>query len=268
MHTWPGGSCPTKPRHSHVSRRQRSFTSLDSSSSFFALRWPAGRSPRTFLCTHDIARRLLPMPRCGVRALTGYFGRGVGCWCRSADHVEATASSGGELVRLSRRRIPTWSVLQEWSRRQLAASRQRRRRVWRCHAMCGSHCPMRAGVYRMLRTIRATSCTSGRPPRSAIASTATFGSETGVPERTLEMLTQARGIFRCRAKRLEAASSSLRNKRHRPRPRRQHSPSRARVYRSHHRSPTARSGHSSYSVRSDRSLRRNARCLISCAHRR
>src|SRR5262245_22844738 len=37
-----------------------------------------GALPLDILCTHDIARRLLPdLPRCGMRALTGYFGRGV-----------------------------------------------------------------------------------------------------------------------------------------------------------------------------------------------
>ena len=54
MHTWPGGSCPTKPRRSPVSRRQRSFTSLDSSSRFSA-RWPAGSFPST-----SSARMTLP----------------------------------------------------------------------------------------------------------------------------------------------------------------------------------------------------------------
>src|SRR5262249_8692228 len=38
-----------------------------------------GPPPLDIVCTHDIARRLLPdLPRRGVRALTGYFGRGVG----------------------------------------------------------------------------------------------------------------------------------------------------------------------------------------------
>jgi len=51
-----------------------------------------GALPLDIICTHDIARRLLPdLPRCSVRALTGYFGRGVGALRRSAEHVEATA---------------------------------------------------------------------------------------------------------------------------------------------------------------------------------
>src|SRR5262245_51856482 len=90
-----------------------------------------GALPLDILCTHDIARRLLPgLPRCGVRALTGYFGRGVGALRRSTDHVEATAFVWRELVLLLRDEgISTWSGLQEW----LAvnrATRKRSRRVW------------------------------------------------------------------------------------------------------------------------------------------
>jgi hypothetical protein len=65
-----------------------------------------------------------------VRALTGYFGRGVGALRRSADHVEATAFVWRALVLLLRDEgISTWSALQEW----LAvnrATRKRSRRVW------------------------------------------------------------------------------------------------------------------------------------------
>jgi DNA polymerase III subunit epsilon len=61
-----------------------------------------GTPPLDIVCTHDIARRLFPdLPRRGVRALTGYFGRGVSALRRSADHVEATAFVWRGLVRLS-----------------------------------------------------------------------------------------------------------------------------------------------------------------------
>ena len=75
-----------------------------------------GTPPLDIVCTHDIARRLLPdLPRRGVRALTGYFGRAVGALRRSADHVEATAFVWRELVRLLQDEgISTWSALQEW----------------------------------------------------------------------------------------------------------------------------------------------------------
>jgi hypothetical protein len=96
MRTSPGASCPTKPRSSRGSRHQRSSTSPDSSSRSSA-HWPANRLASTF-CTHDIARRLLPdLPRRGVRALTGYFGRGAQtsrcgrCACGAAVSRRASA---------------------------------------------------------------------------------------------------------------------------------------------------------------------------------
>jgi DNA polymerase III subunit epsilon len=109
--------------------------------------------PLDILCTHDIARRLLPdLPRCGVRALAGYFGRGVGALRRSADHVEATAFVWRELVRLLRNEgISTWSVLQEWLA-DSRAPRQRRRRVWPMPRNVRLSLPDAPGVYRMLRT--------------------------------------------------------------------------------------------------------------------
>src|SRR5262245_13244377 len=90
-----------------------------------------GALPLDIVCTRDIARRLLPdLPRCSVRALAGYFGRGVGALRRSADHVEATAFVWQELVRLlCDEGIFTWSVLQGWLA-DTRAPRQRRRRMW------------------------------------------------------------------------------------------------------------------------------------------
>src|SRR6476469_2174066 len=61
----------------------------------------AGVFPLDVLCTRDIARRLFPnLPRCSLRALSGYFGRAVGALRRSTGHVEATACLWGELIRL------------------------------------------------------------------------------------------------------------------------------------------------------------------------
>jgi len=48
--------------------------------------------PWEWLCTHGIARKLLPeLPRCGLRAVAGYFGTAVPELKRAASHVEATA---------------------------------------------------------------------------------------------------------------------------------------------------------------------------------
>src|SRR6185436_20844686 len=75
-----------------------------------------GEPPLDIVCTHDIARRLLPdLPRRSLRALAGYLGRGVGALRRSADHVEATAFLWHELVRrLEGEGVGTWGALREW----------------------------------------------------------------------------------------------------------------------------------------------------------
>src|SRR5262249_44729487 len=95
-----------------------------------------GEPPLDIVCTHEIARRLLPdLPRRSLRALTGYFGRAVSPLRRSADHVEATAFVWQELVRLlGAEGVSTWSALHEWLAADCGAQRphprQRRRRVW------------------------------------------------------------------------------------------------------------------------------------------
>jgi DNA polymerase-3 subunit epsilon len=153
-----------------------------------------GELPLDIVCTHDIARRLLPdLPRRGVRALTGYFGRSVGRLRRSADHVEATAFVWRELVRLLEdEHISTWSTLQAW----LAAkcdTRKRRRRVWPMPRDMRLSVPDAPGVYRMLRT-SGDVLYVGKAASLRHRVNSYFRKHTGVPERTLEMLSQARGI--------------------------------------------------------------------------
>jgi DNA polymerase III subunit epsilon len=151
-----------------------------------------GTPPLDIVCTHDIARRLLPnLPRCGVRALAGYFGRGVGALRRSADHVEATAYVWGELVPLLRDAgISTWSALQEW----LATSRVRRgRRVWPMPREMRLSLPDAPGIYRMLRT-SGDVLYVGKAASLRHRVNSYFRKQMGVHERTLEMLSQARGI--------------------------------------------------------------------------
>ena len=165
-----------------------------------------GALPLDILCTHDIARRLLPdLPRCSVRALTGYFGRGVGALRRSADHVEATAFVWRELVRLLRDKgISTWSALQEWLADNRAA-RQPRRRGWPMPRNVRLSLPDAPGVYRMLRT-SGDVLYVGKAVSLRHRVNSYFRKQTGVPERTLEMLSQARGIsFDVAPSALEAA---------------------------------------------------------------
>jgi DNA polymerase-3 subunit epsilon len=165
-----------------------------------------GTLPLDILCTHDMARRLLPdLPRCSVRALAGYFGRGVGTLRRSADHVEATAFVWRELVRLlCDEGVSSWSGLHEWlaDRRP---TRRRRRRVWPMPRPVRLSLPDAPGVYRMLRT-SGDVLYVGKAASLRHRVNSYFRKQTGVPERTLEMLSQARGLsFAITPSALEAA---------------------------------------------------------------
>ena len=177
-----------------------------------------GAPPLDTVCTHDIARRLLPdLPRRGVRALTGYFGRAVGALRRSADHVEATAFVWRELVRLLEDEgISTWSVLQEWLATKYD-TRKRGRRVWPMPRDVRLSLPDAPGIYRMLRT-SGDVLYIGKAASLRHRVNSYFRKQHGMHERTLEMLSQARGIsFDVTASALEAALFEPDEiKRHRP----------------------------------------------------
>jgi len=152
-----------------------------------------GEPPLDIVCTHDIARRLLPdLPRCGVRAVAGYFGRGVGTLRRSADHVAATAFVWRELVRLLEDEgISTWSALQQWL--ALGRATRRKRRVWPMPRAVRLSVPDAPGIYRMLRT-SGDVLYVGKAASLRHRVNSHFRKQNGMHERTLEMLSQARGI--------------------------------------------------------------------------
>jgi DNA polymerase-3 subunit epsilon len=152
-----------------------------------------GPPPLDIVCTHDIARRLLPdLPRCSLRALTGYFGRGVGTLRRSADHVEATMFVWRELVRLLEdEEIASWSSLKEWL--SLGRAARSRRRVWPMPRDVRLGLPDAPGIYRMLRT-SGDILYVGKAASLHHRVNSYFRKQTGIHERTLEMLSQARGL--------------------------------------------------------------------------
>src|SRR5262245_22898246 len=177
-----------------------------------------GATPLDIVCTHDIARRLLPdLPRRSMRALTGYFGRGVGALRRSADHVAATAFVWRELVRLLEAEgIATWSALHEWLDAACITT-TRRRRVWPMPRDVRLSLPDAPGIYRMLRT-SGDVLYVGKAASLHHRVNSYFRKQHGMPERTLEMLSQARGIsFDVTPSALEAALFEPDEiKRHRP----------------------------------------------------
>jgi hypothetical protein len=140
-----------------------------------------------------------------VRALTGYFGRAVGALRRSADHVEATAFVWRELVGLLQDEgILTWSALQEWLATK-RDTRKRSRRVWPMPRNVRLSLPDAPGVYRMLRT-SGDVLYVGKAASLRDRVNSYFRKQNGMPERTLEMLSQARGIsFDVTPSALEAA---------------------------------------------------------------
>jgi DNA polymerase-3 subunit epsilon len=184
----------------------------------FLHRLAGGVPPLDLVCTHDIARRLLPdLPRCSLRALTGYFGHAVSALRRSADHVEATAFVWRELVRLlDGEGVSTWSELRDW----LAVpvySTKRRRRIWPMPRDMRLSLPDAPGVYRMLRT-SGDVLYIGKAASLHHRVNSYFRKQCGVHERLLEMLSQARAIsFAVTPTALEAALLEPDEiKRHRP----------------------------------------------------
>jgi DNA polymerase III subunit epsilon len=165
-----------------------------------------GPLPLDLICTHDIARRLLPdLPRRSLRALTGYFGRSVGALRRSAEHVEATAFVWRELVRLLEADgITTWTAMREWLAAPVAAT-MRSRRVWPIARDLRLSVPDAPGIYRLLRT-SGDVLYVGKAASLRHRVNSYFRHQHGVPERMLEMLSQVRGIsFEVAGSALEAA---------------------------------------------------------------
>ncbi len=153
-----------------------------------------GAPPLDVVCTHAIAARLLPeLPRRSLRALAGYFGRSVGPLRRSADHVEATAFVWRELVGLlDAEGVSTWSALKAWLAVP-APTKKRTRRVWPMPRDVRLALPDAPGVYRMLRT-SGDVLYVGKAASLRDRVNSYFRHKHGVPERMLEMLSQARRI--------------------------------------------------------------------------
>lgn len=199
---------PPSPAVAHFARFERPFLA--------AL---AGGSPALDLvCTHEIARRLFPdLPRCGLRALAGYLGRGVGAPRRSAEHVDATIFVWRELARrLADRGVASWDDLRRWLAAPVAA-RARGPRVWPMPRAMRLSLPDAPGVYRLLRAggdvLYVGKATSLRQRVNSY-----FRQRHDGGERMLEMLSQARDLsFAVTPSALEAALLEADEiKRHRP----------------------------------------------------
>lgn len=155
---------------------------------------PSSPFPLEMICTLEIARRLLPdLPRRGLRALAGYFGLSVPPARRAAEHVAATAFIWAKLARLltDEKGVTTWGDLCEWLEQPPPG--RGAQRAYPMPRALRLDLPDRPGVYRMLRgngdLLYVGKATSLRQRVNSY-----FQKQTRIPDRTLEMLTQARDL--------------------------------------------------------------------------
>jgi DNA polymerase-3 subunit epsilon len=160
----------------------------------FLARLASGAPPLEIVCTHEIALRLFPdLPRRSLRALAGYFGRSVGALRRSAEHVIATSFVWQQLAALlDERGVRSWSDLRAWLAEPVDR-RARARRGWPMPRELRLALPDRPGIYRMLRT-SGDVLYVGKATSLHERVNSYFRKQTGIHERTLEMLSQARGL--------------------------------------------------------------------------
>jgi len=139
-----GGSCIAVI---HYARFERPFLE----------QWHGACAPETpfpfdIICTHELARRLLPwLPRCGLRALAGYFGMGLPGEKRCAPHLAATELIWRQLVaHLADQGIEDLTVLNDWLRSASAPARTPRAYPMPAERQRGL--PDQPGIYRFRRS--------------------------------------------------------------------------------------------------------------------
>jgi DNA polymerase-3 subunit epsilon len=177
-----------------------------------------GAFPLELVCTHEIAQRLFrDLPRRGLRPLAGYFGDPAGELRRAADHVRATQRVWRHLVRaLEAHGVHTIDELRTFVRstpsarsahpgdvRARSASRgakppkkKRARPLARGFPMpkeLRAALPDAPGVYRM-RRVDGSLLYVGKATSLKRRVDQHFTRRRGMPDRALEMLTQARAL--------------------------------------------------------------------------
>lgn len=150
--------------------------------------------PLLFVCTHRMARRLLPqLPRRSLRAVAGYFGHPLAESRRAHGHVTATALVWRRLVeRLQEEGIESLEELHEWLRAPMPRDHGRGR-SYPMPRSSWSELPRRPGVYRMLgATGNVLYVGKASSLRERVSSY--FRSSTRHADHILEMLSQARDV--------------------------------------------------------------------------
>jgi DNA polymerase-3 subunit epsilon len=162
--------------------------------------------PFDIICTHEIAKRLLPgLPRRGLRAVAGYFGHSVLQQRRSGAHAIATALIWQRFVQQLRieQGVTGLKQLNRWLKETTP------------HAQTGREYPMqpeirlnlpdKPGIYRMLRS-NGDLLYIGKAASLKQRVNSYFRQKGAHAEHTLEMLSQAADLeVTCTGSALEAA---------------------------------------------------------------
>jgi DNA polymerase-3 subunit epsilon len=147
--------------------------------------------PFLIICTHEIARRLLPgLPRRGLRALAGYFGHSVPAHRRSAGHAVATALIWKNLVEKlnAEHGIQNLAQLTDWLKHTIPETRTGR--TYPMPRAIRLSLPEKPGIYRMRRS-NGDLLYIGKATSLKHRVNSYFRQRGPQAERTLEMLSQA-----------------------------------------------------------------------------
>ncbi len=147
--------------------------------------------PFRIICTHEIAKRLLPgLPRRGLRAVAGYFGHSVPRQRRSGAHAAATAVIWQHFVRQlqAQHDIRHLDQLADWLNRTRPSNRTGRDYPMRPEIRL--NLPDKPGIYRMLRS-NGDLLYIGKATSLKQRVNSYFRQKGPHAEHTLEMLSQA-----------------------------------------------------------------------------
>ncbi|MEJ2170037.1 MAG: GIY-YIG nuclease family protein, partial [Desulfobacterales bacterium] len=150
-----------------------------------------GDFPFQIICTHEIARRLLPgLPRRGLRAVAGYFGHTVPRQRRSGAHAVATAVIWPHFVRRlqTQHGIRHLDQLADWLNR--TRPQKRAGRDYPMKPKIRLNLPDKPGIYRMLRS-NGDLLYIGKATSLKRRVSSYFRQKETHAEHTLEMLSQA-----------------------------------------------------------------------------
>jgi DNA polymerase-3 subunit epsilon len=147
--------------------------------------------PFRIICTHEIAKRLLPgLPRRGLRAVAGYFGHSVPKSRRSADHAIATAVIWQNLISQLKADLDIRNLDQLTDWLSCTTPQSRTGRDYPMKPEIRLSLPDKPGIYRMLRSNQDL-LYIGKATSLKQRVNSYFRQKSAQAEHTLEMLSQA-----------------------------------------------------------------------------